>query len=131
MHISVIGTGYVGLVTGACFSEFGVNVTCVDKDESKIARLMRGEMPILEPGLDTLVANNVKAGRLMFTTDYTEALADAQYVFICVGTPSGVDGEADKMQRQEQDDCPADDLEGAGWGRTVEAKQLKLSGIQP
>ena len=96
MSIAMIGTGYVGLVTGACFSEFGVNVTCVDKDESKIARLMRGEMPIFEPGLDTLVANNVKAGRLRFTTDLKAAVKDARAVFIAVGTPSRRgDGHAD------------------------------------
>jgi UDPglucose 6-dehydrogenase len=96
MNIAMIGTGYVGLVTGACFSEFGVNVTCVDKDESKIARLMRGEMPIFEPGLDTLVANNVKAGRLQFTTDLPKAVKGAKAVFIAVGTPSRRgDGHAD------------------------------------
>ena len=69
MRIAMIGTGYVGLVSGACFSEFGVSVTCVDKDAGKIARLLRGEMPIYEPGLDQLVASNVAAGRLSFTTD--------------------------------------------------------------
>ena len=96
MNIAMIGTGYVGLVTGACFSEFGVNVTCVDKDEAKIARLMRGEMPIFEPGLDTLVANNVKAGRLQFTTDLKAAVKGAKAVFIAVGTPSRRgDGHAD------------------------------------
>ncbi len=96
MNIAMIGTGYVGLVTGACFSEFGVDVTCVDKDESKIARLKRGEMPIFEPGLDTLVANNVKAGRLTFTTDLAAAVKGAKAVFIAVGTPSRRgDGHAD------------------------------------
>jgi UDPglucose 6-dehydrogenase len=96
MNIAMIGTGYVGLVTGACFSEFGVNVTCVDKDESKIARLKRGEMPIFEPGLDTLVANNTKAGRLHFTTDLKAAVKGAKAVFIAVGTPSRRgDGHAD------------------------------------
>ncbi|MBM3536523.1 MAG: UDP-glucose/GDP-mannose dehydrogenase family protein [Alphaproteobacteria bacterium] len=96
MNIAMIGTGYVGLVTGACFSEFGVTVTCVDQDEAKIARLMRGEMPIFEPGLDTLVANNVKAGRLRFTTDLKAAVKDAKAVFIAVGTPSRRgDGHAD------------------------------------
>jgi UDPglucose 6-dehydrogenase len=96
MNIAMIGTGYVGLVTGACFSEFGVNVTCVDKDEAKIARLLKGEMPIFEPGLDTLVANNVKAGRLRFTTDLKAAVKAAKAVFIAVGTPSRRgDGHAD------------------------------------
>jgi len=84
----MIGTGYVGLVSGACFSNFGHHVVCVDKDESKIARLNRGEIPIFEPGLDALVADNVKAGRLSFTTDLKSAVPDAEAVFIAVGTPS-------------------------------------------
>src|SRR5262245_60145086 len=96
MRIAMIGTGYVGLVSGACFSEFGVNVVCVDKDEAKIARLKRGEIPIYEPGLETLVASNVKAKRLSFTTDLTAAVAGADAVFIAVGTPSRRgDGHAD------------------------------------
>ncbi len=88
MHVAVIGTGYVGLVSGACFSEFGVSVTCVDKDADKIARLQRGEMPIYEPGLDQLVESNVRAGRLAFSTDTSAAIAGADAVFIAVGTPS-------------------------------------------
>jgi len=96
MRIAVIGTGYVGLVSGACFSEFGVNVVCVDQDSGKIARLNRGEMPIFEPGLDHLVASNVKAGRLSFTTELAPAVAGADAVFIAVGTPSRRgDGHAD------------------------------------
>src|SRR3954447_11163418 len=96
MRIAMIGTGYVGLVSGACFSEFGVSVTCVDKDEGKIARLRRGEIPIYEPGLDQLVASNVAAGRLSFTTDLKPAVAGADAVFIAVGTPSRRgDGHAD------------------------------------
>lgn len=96
MQIAMIGTGYVGLVSGACFSEFGVNVTCVDNDESKIQRLLRGEMPIYEPGLDGLVASNVKAERLRFTTDLKSAVREANAVFIAVGTPSRRgDGHAD------------------------------------
>jgi UDPglucose 6-dehydrogenase len=92
----MIGTGYVGLVSGACFSEFGVSVTCVDKDADKIARLQRGEMPIYEPGLDQLVAVNAAAGRLTFTTDLKTALEGAEAVFIAVGTPSRRgDGHAD------------------------------------
>jgi UDPglucose 6-dehydrogenase len=92
----MIGTGYVGLVSGACFSEFGVSVTCVDKDADKIARLQRGEMPIFEPGLDQLVAVNAAAGRLSFTTDLKTALDGAEAVFIAVGTPSRRgDGHAD------------------------------------
>src|SRR5436853_1297516 len=96
MHVAVIGTGYVGLVSGACFSQFGVSVVCVDKDADKIARLKRGEMPIYEPGLDQLVESNVKAGRLSFTTDTKAAVAGADAVFIAVGTPSRRgDGHAD------------------------------------
>jgi UDPglucose 6-dehydrogenase len=92
----MIGTGYVGLVSGACFSEFGVSVTCVDKDADKIARLNRGEVPIFEPGLDQLVAVNKAAGRLNFTTDLKAALDGADAVFIAVGTPSRRgDGHAD------------------------------------
>ena len=96
MRIAMIGSGYVGLVSGACFSEFGVHVCCVDKDESKIERLKRGEIPIYEPGLDELVTRNVAAGRLSFTTDLAEAMAGADAVFIAVGTPSRRgDGHAD------------------------------------
>ncbi|HVH80340.1 MAG TPA: nucleotide sugar dehydrogenase, partial [Stellaceae bacterium] len=96
MRIAMIGTGYVGLVSGACFSEFGVSVTCVDKDADKIARLQRGEMPIYEPGLDQLVAINKAAGRLSFTTDLKSAVDGADAVFIAVGTPSRRgDGHAD------------------------------------
>src|SRR3954453_3938902 len=96
MRIAMIGTGYVGLVSGACFSEFGVSVTCVDKDEGKIERLRRGEVPIHEPGLHHLVASNVAAGRLTFTTDLKPAVAGADAVFIAVGTPSRRgDGHAD------------------------------------
>ncbi len=93
--ICVIGTGYVGLVTGACFSDLGNHVYCLDVDETRINRLKQNIMPIYEPGLEQLVAHNVKAGRLVFTTDYIEALQGAEFAFIAVGTPSGVDGEAD------------------------------------
>jgi len=96
MRIVMVGTGYVGLVTGACFSEFGVDVVCVDKDEAKIARLKAGGIPIFEPGLDKLVESNVKAGRLSFTTDLKAAVPGADAVFIAVGTPSRRgDGHAD------------------------------------
>src|ERR1700752_1843860 len=96
MRIAMIGTGYVGLVSGACFADFGHDVTCVDKDEKKIAALHRGEIPIYEPGLDELVATNVKAKRLDFTTDLSKPVADADAVFIAVGTPSRRgDGHAD------------------------------------
>jgi len=96
MHVAVVGTGYVGLVSGACFSEFGHNVICVDKDTKKIAGLKQGEMPIYEPGLQKLVEGNAEAGRLSFTTDLAEAVKDADAVFIAVGTPSRRgDGHAD------------------------------------
>ena len=96
MKIVVIGTGYVGLVSGTCFSEFGFDVTCVDKDEGKIARLKNGEIPIYEPGLDDLLARNVAAGRLHFTTDLAEHVTDADVIFIAVGTPTRRgDGHAD------------------------------------
>src|SRR6476620_6360760 len=96
MRIAMIGTGYVGLVSGACFSEFGVDVVCVDKDSAKIESLRNGRMPIFEPGLDKLVENNVKDCRLAFATDVTLAVKGADAVFIAVGTPSRRgDGHAD------------------------------------
>ena len=96
MRVAMIGTGYVGLVSGACFSEFGTSVICVDKDAEKIARLQGGEIPIYEPGLEDLVAQNVGAGRLSFTTDLASAVSQADAVFIAVGTPSRRgDGHAD------------------------------------
>jgi len=101
MNICVIGTGYVGLVTGTCFAEFGVHVTCVDNDESKIAALHRGEIPIYEPGLDQMVAKNVAEGRLTFTTDLKEGVDSSLVVMIAVGTPPGEDGSAD-LQYVEQ-----------------------------
>ena len=96
MRIAMIGTGYVGLVSGTCFADFGHHVICVDKDQGKIDALLSGKMPIWEPGLDALVAANVKRGRLAFTTDLIEAISDAEAVFIAVGTPSRRgDGHAD------------------------------------
>ena|SRR5689334_23895166 len=96
MRVAMIGTGYVGLVSGACFADFGHDVICVDKDKSKIAALGRGEMPIYEPGLGDMVAANTRAGRLTFTSDLTGAVAGADAVFIAVGTPSRRgDGHAD------------------------------------
>lgn len=94
-NIAVAGTGYVGLSTGTCFADMGNNVTCIDISEEKIAMLQRGEAPIYEPGLNEMIVRNMKAGRLHFTTSYDEALKDVEFIFICVGTPSGVDGEAD------------------------------------
>jgi len=96
MQVAMIGTGYVGLVSGACFADFGHRVTCIDKDASKIARLRDGGIPIYEPGLDVLVAKNVREGRLSFDTDAAEAVRSADAVFIAVGTPSRRgDGHAD------------------------------------
>ena len=96
MQIAMIGTGYVGLVSGACFSEFGFSVTCVDKNENKITQLKSNKMPIYEPGLDVLVKKNQDAGRLSFTTDLNRTVADADVVFIAVGTPTRRgDGHAD------------------------------------
>jgi UDPglucose 6-dehydrogenase len=95
MQIAVIGTGYVGLVTGACFAEFGVDVTCVDIDEEKINGLSAGEMPIYEPGLEQLVTKNTQAGRLRFTTDIKQAVEQALVIFLAVGTPPKSDGSPD------------------------------------
>jgi len=94
-QICVVGVGYVGLISAAGFADLGNRVTALDISEEKVAGLKRGEMPIYEPGLEELVERNVKAGRLTFTTSYKEALKDSEFVFIAVGTPSGVDGEAD------------------------------------
>ncbi len=101
MHIAVIGTGYVGLVTGACFAEFGVDVTCVDVDTTKIEKLNKGVIPIYEPGLDQIVEKNVKAGRLHFTTDVSDAVKGSQVVFLAVGTPPKEDGSPDMSYYQQ------------------------------
>src|SRR6266851_475147 len=95
MHIAVIGSGYVGLVTGACFAEFGVDVTCVDVDAEKIAQLSLGKSTIYEPGLDQLVKKNLQAGRLRFTTDSQSAIEQSLVIFLAVGTPPAADGSAD------------------------------------
>ena len=95
MNIAIVGTGYVGLVSGTCFADTGVNVTCVDVDAQKIERLNNGDIPIYEPGLDELVKKNVAAGRLKFTTDLASVLDDVQIVFSAVGTPPDEDGSAD------------------------------------
>src|SRR5689334_16865338 len=95
MHIAVIGSGYVGLVTGACFAEFGVDVACVDVDAEKIAQLSRGQATIYEPGLDQLLQKNLQAGRLRFTTDLQSAVEPASVIFLTVGTPPKSDGSAD------------------------------------
>jgi UDPglucose 6-dehydrogenase len=94
-NITVVGVGYVGLVTGTCFADLGNRIVCLDVQEERIANLKKGVLPIYEPGLEEMVARNVKAGRLSFTTSYAEGVKVAEFVFICVGTPSDVDGEAD------------------------------------
>jgi UDPglucose 6-dehydrogenase len=94
-RISVVGTGYVGLVTGACFADLGNYVTCIDVDAEKIGALRQGTIPFYEPGLEEVVARNVGAGRLFFTESYAEGLKDAELVFIAVNTPPGLSGEAD------------------------------------
>ena len=95
MKIVVIGTGYVGLVSGTCFSEMGNKVTCVDIDATKIKNLKKAILPIFEPGIEPMVKKNIERGTLQFTTDLKEALTDAEIVFIAVGTPMGDDGAAD------------------------------------
>ncbi|MFG1279756.1 UDP-glucose dehydrogenase family protein [Xanthobacter autotrophicus] len=116
MRVTMIGAGYVGLVSGACFADFGHTVTCVDTHEGKIAALKRGEIPIFEPGLDDLVASNVKAERLFFTTSLAEGVADAEAVFIAVGTPSRRgDGHADLSYVHQA----ARDIANAMTGYTV------------
>ena len=95
MNIAIVGTGYVGLVSGTCFAEMGVQVTCVDVDKNKVDCLLRGEVPIYEPGLDELVKKNMDAGRLHFTTELCEVLDQVEVVFSAVGTPPDEDGSAD------------------------------------
>ena len=115
MHIAVIGTGYVGLVSGACFAEFGVDVTCVDVDTAKIDKLNNGVIPIYEPGLDQIVEKNVRDGRLHFTTDIASAVAQAKVVFLAVGTPPKDDGSPDMSYYQQA----AKDIAGAMNGYKV------------
>ncbi len=112
MHICVVGTGYVGLVTGACLADFGINVTCVDNDEDKIGKLLDGEIPIYEPGLDSLVEKNAKAGRLHFSTDLAPAIQHALAIFIAVGTPPKEDGSADLSYVVQVAEAIADNLNG-------------------
>jgi UDPglucose 6-dehydrogenase len=112
MHICVVGVGYVGLVTGACFSEFGVNVTLVDKDKNKIQLLQEGKVPFYEPGLTELVNKNIQEGRLLFTTDAGSAIRHALVVFIAVGTPSAPDGSADLKYIREVAATIGENLDG-------------------
>ena len=111
--ICVIGTGYVGLVTGTCFADLGNEVTCLDIDNERISSLKAGQMPIYEPGLEQLVKQNVAADRLFFTTDYSTALESAEYAFIAVGTPSGNDGEADLKYVRSAAEAIADHVKDA------------------
>lgn len=116
MRIGMVGTGYVGLVSGTCFAEFGIDVVCCDKDEGKIERLKKGEIPIYEPGLDDLVAKQITGGRLSFTTDLAEAVKGADAVFIAVGTPARADdGHADMSYVY----AAAKEIAGALEGYTV------------
>ncbi|MEO8572367.1 MAG: UDP-glucose/GDP-mannose dehydrogenase family protein, partial [Pyrinomonadaceae bacterium] len=112
MHIAVIGTGYVGLVTGACFAEFGVDVTCVDVDATKIEKLNNGIIPIYEPGLDQIVEKNVKAGRLHFTTEIASAVEGSRVVFLAVGTPPKKDGSPDMSYYQQAAKDVAEAMDG-------------------
>jgi UDPglucose 6-dehydrogenase len=139
MKICVVGSGYVGLVTGACLADFGMTVTGVDKDAAKVAALERGEIPIYEPGLEELVAKNVRAGRLRFTTELEPALRDARAVFIAVGTPPMPDGRADLSFVRQVAEAIGDNLNGykvivtkstvpVGTGQVVEKIVRERSG---
>ena len=130
MRLSVIGTGYVGLVAGAGFADFGNDVVCIDIDHSRIERLRRGEIPIHEPGLPELVAANVAAGRLRFSTEYADATQDADVILLCVGTPPDAEGRADLSQvyaaaeavgRRVTRHRPRRDVQVRGVGRAHEA----------
>jgi UDPglucose 6-dehydrogenase len=112
MNIAIIGTGYVGLVSGACFADFGHSVICVDNDPSRIARLLGGEVPFYEPGLAELVERNTSAGRLRFTTDAAAAVHESQVIFLAVGTPEGTDGAADLSQIASAASTIAANLDG-------------------
>jgi len=112
MNIAIVGTGYVGLVTGVCFAEFGVHVTCVDKDEERIARLVRGEPPIHEPQLGEMLQRNLQQGRIHFTTDTEHAVKQSLVIFIAVGTPSKEDGAADLTYVDEVARTVARNLDG-------------------
>ena len=98
MKVTIVGTGYVGLVTGTCLADFGLEVTCVDKDSEKIKGLNAGKVPIYEPNLESLIKKNVTAGRLSFTTDTEKAIKQSKAIFIAVGTPPNDDGSADLKQ---------------------------------
>jgi UDPglucose 6-dehydrogenase len=112
MNIAIIGSGYVGLVTGACFAEFGVHVTCVDKDQEKVSSLQDGRIPIYEPGLEEMVKKNMQSGRLTFTTDIVNAVEGALVIFIAVGTPPRGDGFADLSYIEMVAETIADHMNG-------------------
>jgi UDPglucose 6-dehydrogenase len=112
MNICMVGTGYVGLVTGACLADFGMNVVCVDKDEDKIETLRRGQIPIYEPGLEAIVAKNERAGRLRFTTDLKGAIESSLAIFIAVGTPPRADGSPDLTFVRQVAEAVADYMNG-------------------
>src|SRR3546814_1648929 len=125
MRVTIIGSGYVGLVSGACFADFGHDVICVDKDSAKIDALNAGRIPIYEPGLDELVASNAAAGRLSFTTELSAAVADADAVFIAVGTPSRRgDGHADLSYVYAATEEMARSLQGRSEEHTSELQSL-------
>src|SRR5262249_20214660 len=111
-NITVVGAGYVGLVTGACFADLGNSVTCLDIDEARIAGLNRGILPIFEPGLSDLVDRNRESGRLRFTTDYPLACQGAKFIFVAVNTPSGQEGEADMAQVRSAVESMAEAVSG-------------------
>ncbi len=142
MHIAVVGSGYVGLVTGACLADFGMDVTCVDNDARKIAMLKQGQIPIYEPGLDALVAKTEKAGRLHFTTELKEAVEKSLAIFIAVGTPPKQDGSADLTYVVEVAEAIADHMNGykvvvtkstvpIGTGQLIEKVIDERNGTQP
>jgi len=142
MHIAVVGSGYVGLVTGACLADFGMDVTCVDNDERKINMLKQGRIPIYEPGLDALVAKNEKAGRLHFTTELKETVEKCLAIFIAVGTPPKEDGSADLTYVVEVAEAIADHMNGykvvvtkstvpIGTGQLIEKVIKERNGRQP
>jgi len=112
MNIAIIGTGYVGLVTGVCFAEFGVHVTCVDKDEERITKLVNGEVPIHEPQLAEMLKRNLQAGRIHFTTDTEQGVKQSLVIFIAVGTPPKEDGCADLSYVEEVAQTVARNLDG-------------------
>ncbi|KAA0216665.1 MAG: UDP-glucose/GDP-mannose dehydrogenase family protein [Leptolyngbya sp. PLA3] len=125
MRLTMVGTGYVGLVTGTCFANTGNSVTCLDVDEGKISRLRRGECPIYEPGLGELIHKNVEARRLFFTTDRDEAYRDAEVIFICVGTPTGANGDTDLGYIQAAADDIAEVMHALGPSQSPKTVVVK------